>query len=179
MKSSGSFPAPPTLHRTLEESGCGGPCRCCVHRRRAQWPNPVTARTNHLAEIETLLGVIQAPTATPEPRETRVLNLAERQATELAGTVRSLYEDSLKTKPIPPSEQAVIRVDTEGNRLIVTGRTNDLEHIATLVLNLDTANQRSGNSRIFRLTNAEPAQVAAALSNTLAKLDPSGRLTPA
>ena len=138
----------------------------------------VTARTNHLAEIETLLGVIQAPTSTPAPRETRVLNLAERQATELAGTVRSLYEDSLKAKPVPPSEQAVIRVDTEGNRLIVTGRTNDLEQIATLVLNLDTANQRSGNSRIFRLTNAEPAQVAAALSNTLAKLDPSGRLTP-
>jgi len=107
-----------------------------------------------------------------------VLNLAERQATELAGTLRSLYEESLKAKPVPPSEQAIIRADTEGNRLIVTGRTNDLDQIAALVLNLDTANQRSGNSRIFRLTNAEPAQVAAALSNTLAKVDPSGRLTP-
>ncbi|MEY4689979.1 MAG: putative type secretion system protein precursor [Verrucomicrobiota bacterium] len=138
----------------------------------------VTARTNHLAEIESLLGVIQAPTATPAPRETRVLNLAERQASELAETVRSLYEESLKAKPVSPSEQAVIRADTEGNRLIVTGRTNDLEQIAALVLNLDTANQRSGNSRIFRLTNAEPAQVAAALSNTLAKVDPSGRITP-
>ena len=138
----------------------------------------VTARTNHLVEIESLLGVIQAPTATPSPRETRVLNLAERQASELAETVRSLYEESLKSKPVPPSEQAVIRADTEGNRLIVTGRTNDLEQIASLVLNLDAANQRSGNSRIFRLTNAEPAQVAAALSNTLAKVDPSGRITP-
>jgi type II secretion system protein D len=138
----------------------------------------VTARTNHITEIESLLSVIQAPTATPAARETRVLNLAERQATELAGTLRSLYEESLKAKPVPPSEQAIIRADTEGNRLIVTGRTNDLDQIAALVLNLDTANQRSGNSRIFRLTNAEPAQVAAALSNTLAKVDPSGRLTP-
>jgi len=138
----------------------------------------VTARTNHIAEIESLLSVIQAPTATPAARETRVLNLAERQATELAGTLRSLYEETLKAKPVPPSEQAIIRADTEGNRLIVTGRTNDLDQIAALVLNLDTANQRSGNSRIFRLTNAEPAQVAAALSNTLAKVDPSGRLTP-
>ena len=138
----------------------------------------VTARTNHIAEIESLLSVIQAPTATPAARETRVLNLAERQATELAGTVRSLYDESLKTRPVPPSEQAIIRADTEGNRLIVTGRTNDLDQIAALVINLDTANQRSGNSRIFRLTNAEPAQVAAALSNTLAKVDPSGRLTP-
>jgi len=138
----------------------------------------VTARTNHIAEIESLLSVIQAPTATPAARETRVLNLAERPATELAGTLRSLYEETLKAKPVPPSEQAIIRADTEGNRLIVTGRTNDLDQIAALVLNLDTANQRSGNSRIFRLTNAEPAQVAAALSNTLAKVDPSGRLTP-
>ncbi|MEN9546312.1 MAG: putative type secretion system protein precursor, partial [Verrucomicrobiota bacterium] len=138
----------------------------------------VTARTNHLAEIESLLGVIQSPTATPSPRETRVLNLAERKATEMAGTLRSLYEESLKSKPVPPAEQAVIRADTEGNRLIVTGRTNDLDQIAALVLNLDTANQRSGNSRIFRLTNAEPAQVAAALSNTLATVESSGRITP-
>ena len=136
----------------------------------------VTARTNHLAEIESLLGLIQGPAATPAPRETRVLNLAERKAEEMADTVRSLYQEGLKTSPVPPADQPVIRADPEGNRLIVTGRTNDLERIAALVLDLDTANRRSGNSRIFRLTNAEPAQVAAALSNTLARVDPSGRL---
>jgi len=138
----------------------------------------VTARTNHLAEIESLLGLIQGPAATPAPRETRVLNLAERKAEEMADTVRSLYQEGLKTSPVPPADQPVIRADPEGNRLIVTGRTNDLERIAALVLDLDTANRRSGNSRIFRLTNAEPAQVAAALSNTLARVDPSGRLIP-
>ena len=138
----------------------------------------VTARTNHLAEIESLLGLIQGPSATPAPRETRVLNLAERKAEEMADTVRSLYQESLKASPVPPADQPVIRADPEGNRLIVTGRTNDLERIAGLVLDLDTANRRSGNSRLFRLTNAEPAQVAAALSNTLARVDPSGRLIP-
>ena len=138
----------------------------------------VTARTNHLAEIESLLGLIQGPSAAPAPRETRVLNLAERKAEEMADTVRSLYQESLKASPVPPADQPVIRADPEGNRLIVTGRTNDLERIAGLVLDLDTANRRSGNSRLFRLTNAEPAQVAAALSNTLARVDPSGRLIP-
>jgi type II secretion system protein D len=135
-----------------------------------------TGQPSHLAEIEALLELVRNPAANPAGRDTQVFNLGNVQAADIAATLRSLYQEQLKSEPVPPAEQAVIRIDSTGNRLIVTGRTNDLSNIAGLVRTLDSANDLSAGTRVFRLTNAEPNQIAGALSNSLAKLDPYGRM---
>jgi type II secretory pathway component GspD/PulD (secretin) len=138
----------------------------------------VTGLPAHIAEIESILALVRNPAADSAARDTRVINLGTAQAADVAATVRSLYQEQIRSESLPPAEQAVIRPDAAGNRLVVTGRTNDLDRIAALVRTLDSANERSGGSRVFRLTNAEPQQIAAALSNSLARLDPFGRLVP-
>ena len=138
----------------------------------------VTGLPAHIDEIESILALVRNPAANTAGRDTQVFNLGTAQAPELAATLRSLYQEQLKAQPVPPAEQAVIRVDATGNRLIVTASTNDLVRFGDLVKTLDAANDRSAGSRVFRLTNAEPAQIASALSNSLARLDPYGRLVP-
>ena len=138
----------------------------------------MTGLDSHLTAIESLLEFVKNPVAAPGQRETRILNLETARAADLAATVLSLYQEQIQSEAIPPVDQALIRADPSANRLIVTGSTNDLARITSLVRTLDVSNDRADGARVFHITNAEPNLIAAALSNSLVKLTPDGRSLP-
>jgi len=138
----------------------------------------VTGRTNHLAEIEKIFAQLSAPATNAEPRETRVYELESTTAAELATTVKSLYQEQLKTRPVAPGAQALILPDVNANRLIVSGGSNDLALIDGLIKKIDKAEAHTGRTRVFKLKSAEAEQVATILSSALVQLTPYGRSVP-
>ena len=137
----------------------------------------VTARTNHIEAIEGIVATLRPPSALPGA-ETRVFDLGSSSATELAGTVRSLYQEQIKSRPVIPALQPVILADSIANRLIVTGATNELAAVEEIVKKLDKADGRSGGSQVFTLSQADPEQVASLLSTSLVRVEPNGRRLP-
>jgi len=61
----------------------------------------ITGRTNHLAEISSIIGQLTALRPMLKWRETRVMNSRGSIAADLAATVRSLYQEELKGGTIP------------------------------------------------------------------------------
>ncbi|KAF0179089.1 MAG: type II and III secretion system protein [Limisphaerales bacterium] len=136
----------------------------------------VTARTNHLVEIEALLGQLRGAAAT-EPRATRFFDLTSSDAGTLAGTLRPLYLEQARLRPGSPARDTLILAETNSNRLIVTGTTNELAVVEHLVRELDKASPQSANARIFKLKAADPAQVTEILTNAFVMMDRFGRPT--
>ena len=59
----------------------------------------VTARTNHIAEIEGILAQLRAGQLGPEAHDTRVYELTTATASDLSATVRTLYQEQAKNRP--------------------------------------------------------------------------------
>lgn len=136
----------------------------------------VTARTNHLAEIEAILAQVRGPAAM-EPRATRFFDLASSDAGNLAATLRPLYLEQARLRPGAPARDTLILAETNSNRLVVTGTTNELAVVEHLVRELDKASPQSANARIFKLKSADPAQVTEILTNAFVMMDRFGRPT--
>lgn len=136
----------------------------------------VTARTNHLVEIEALLGQLRGAAAM-EPRATRFFDLSSSDAGSLAATLRPLYLEQAKLRPGTPARDTLILAETNSNRLVVTGTTNELAVVEHLVRELDKASPQSANARIFKLKSADPAQVTEILTNAFVTMDRIGRPT--
>lgn len=136
----------------------------------------VTARTNHLVEIEALLGQLRGAAAM-EPRATRFFDLTSSDAGTLAGTLRPLYLEQARLRPGSPARDTLILAETNSNRLVVTGTTNELAVVEHLVRELDKASPQSANARIFKLKSADPAQVTEILTNAFVMMDRFGRPT--
>jgi type II secretory pathway component GspD/PulD (secretin) len=136
----------------------------------------VTARTNHLVEIEAILAQVRGPAAM-EARATRFFDLASSDAGTLAGTLRPLYLEQAKLRPGSPARDTLILAETNSNRLVVTGTTNELAVVEHLVRELDKASPQSANARIFKLKSADPAQVTEILTNAFVTMDRIGRPT--
>ncbi len=138
----------------------------------------VTGRTNHLAEIEKIYARLSAPTTNAEPRETRVYDLATTMAEELAASVKSIYQEELKTRAVPPGAQAMILPDATANRLVVSGASNEIAMVEQIVKKLDKVEGQTGRTRVFKLKSAEPEQVGTILSSALVQITPYGRSVP-
>jgi len=136
----------------------------------------VTARTNHLVEIEALLGQLRGAAAM-EPRATRFFDLTSSDAGTLAATLRPLYLEQARLRPGAPARDTLILAETNSNRLVVTGTTNELAVVEHLVRELDKASPQSANARIFKLKSADPAQVTEILTNAFVTMDRIGRPT--
>ncbi|MFA6543716.1 MAG: secretin N-terminal domain-containing protein [Limisphaerales bacterium] len=136
----------------------------------------VTARTNHLAEIEAILAQVRGPAAM-EARATRFFDLTSSDAGNLAATLRPLYLEQAHLRPGAPARDTLILAETNSNRLVVTGTTNELAVIEHLVRELDKSSPQSANARIFKLKAADPAQVTEILSNAFVSVDRYGRPT--
>lgn len=136
----------------------------------------VTGRTNHLVEIEALVGQLRGAAAT-EPRATRFFDLTSSDAGSLAATLRPLYLEQSKLRPGTSARDTLILAETNSNRLVVTGTTNELAVVEHLVRELDKASQQSANARIFKLKAADPAQVTEILTNAFVTMDRIGRPT--
>ena len=137
----------------------------------------VTGRPDHVKEIETILTQLRAGEAKVEPLETRVYDLKTSSATELATNVNSLYREQLRTRPRAAASQTLILPDTASNRLIVSGRSNEVSLVEGIIRQLDDARAQSGRSRAFKLKHAQADNVATVLSNTLVQYDTYGRPT--
>ena len=135
----------------------------------------VTARTNHIAEIEAIIAQLRAGTTNQAPRETRIYDLTTANAMELAHTVRSLYQEQAKNRPGVRVEDTGILPDASANRLIVTAATNELDVVEEIVKKLDKVSAQSASVRVFKLKSAEPDKVAEILEKALVSYDAYGR----
>ncbi|MBN2508403.1 MAG: hypothetical protein JXQ71_17125 [Verrucomicrobia bacterium] len=135
----------------------------------------VTARTNHLAAIETILHRLQAGTTPAEARETRIYDLTSAMAMELASTVRSLYLEQAKARPGSTAAETIIQPDAGANRLIVCATTNELRIVEDIITKLDKVSAQSASARVFRLKSADPAKVSEILQSALVTYDSYGR----
>jgi len=136
----------------------------------------VTGRTNHLVEIEALLGQLRDGAAM-EPRATRFFDLTSSDAGMLVATLRPLYLEQAKLRPGAPAQNTLILAETNSNRLIVTGTANELSVVEQLVRELDKASPQSAIARIFNLKTADLAQVSEILTNAFVTADRIGRST--
>jgi type II secretion system protein D len=135
----------------------------------------VTARTNHIAEIENIIAQLRSGTSDQVPRETRIYDLTTATAAELSETVRSLYREQAKNRPGVRVEDTSIFPDASANRLIVTAATNELDVVEDIVKKLDKVSAQSASVRVFKLKAAEPDKVAEILSTALVTYDAYGR----
>ena len=135
----------------------------------------VTARTNHIAEIESIIAKLRSGTTEQGPRDTRIYDLTTATAMELATTVRSLYQEQTKNRPGVRAEDTSILPDASANRLIVTASTNELALVEDIIMKLDKVSAQSGSVRVFKLKYADPAKVMEILGNTLTSYDSYGR----
>jgi type II secretory pathway component GspD/PulD (secretin) len=135
----------------------------------------VTARTNHLAEIEGILAQLRGNNSAPQPRDTRIIDLTTANAAELATTVRTLYTEQARNRPGAPAADSLILADSGANRLIVTAATNELSIIEDIVRKLDKVSNQSGTTRVFKIKSAEPDKVAEILTSGLVRYDAYGR----
>ena len=134
----------------------------------------VTARTNHLVEIETILAQVRGPAAS-EVRETRFFDLTSGDALGVALTLKTLYTEQARLRPGTTALNTVILAETNSNRIVVTGATNELAVVEGLVKELNRTGAQGGNSRIFRLKTADPVAVTEILTNALVRFDFAGR----
>lgn len=135
----------------------------------------VTARTNHIAEIEAIIGQLRAGTSETAARETRIYDLTTATAMELSDTVRSLYREQAKNRSGIRVDDTAILADASANRLIVTAATNELALVEDIIKKLDKVSAQSASVRVFKLKSAEPDKVAEILSTALVTYDSYGR----
>ncbi len=135
----------------------------------------VTGRTNHITEIEEIIAQLRGNAADLVPRDTRIFDLTSANAVELATTVRTLYTEQAKNRPGAPAADTLITPDVNGNRLIVTGSTNELAVVEELVQKLDKVGAQSASTRVFKLKSADPDKIVEILGTALVRYDAYGR----
>ncbi len=138
----------------------------------------VTARQEHLAAIEKIITQIHPERAEAAAIETKVYDLQATSAAELATTVKTLYQEQLKSRPSAPVSQATILPDLTANRLIVSATTNELAALDAIIKKLDDVSLQSGRTRVFKLKSAEAEQVASVLSTAFTEMSRYGRPLP-
>ena len=134
----------------------------------------VTARTNHLVEIEAILAQVRGPAGT-EVRETRFFDLTSGDAIGVAATLKTLYTEQARLRPGATAQSTMILAETNSNRIVVTGATNELAVVEGLVKEFNRTGAQGGSSRIFKLKTADPVAVTEILTNALVKFDFAGR----
>ncbi len=135
----------------------------------------VTARTNHFAEIEAILAQLRSKETAFQARDTRVFDLTTANAVELSTTVRTLYTEQAKNRPGAPAADTLITPDVSGNRIIVTGGTNELAVVEDIIRKLDKVGGQSSTARVFKVKSADPEKVAEILGTALVRYDAYGR----
>ena len=138
----------------------------------------VTARAEHLKEIESILQTLSLSTTNGPPRDTRVYDLSTTSAAELVATVKSLYDEQLKTRTVALSSRASLLPDLSANRIVVSGSSNELTAVEDIITKLDKVSAKTGGTRVFTLKNADAEQVASVLSTALVQITPYGTRVP-
>ncbi len=135
----------------------------------------VTGRSNHLAEIESIVAQLRGTNSVPTGRDTRVYDLTSANAADLSATVRTLYQEQSRSRPGAPSADTIILPDGSANRLIVTGTTNELAVVEEIIRKLDKVGAQSASTRVFKVKSADPDKVVEILGTALVRYDAYGR----
>jgi type II secretion system protein D len=138
----------------------------------------VTGRDDQIQLIQTIIGQLREGKFENKHRETKVYDLKQATATDLAATVRAIYTEASKNNPSALSNPALILPDTLANRLIVSGTETEVAEIEKIISKLDQISAQSGGTRIFKLKALDATQVAPMLSTALVIFDRYGRTIP-
>ena len=140
----------------------------------------VDARSNSLVlsgepeAVEAAAKVIQQ-LDTPgdvQPREMRVVELKQGDATAIAALATPLVAEVLKGQRGPEYVASVkIVADAAANRLIISGPHNEITAVNTIVEQLDQAPEGAGGAKVFKLNNATAIKVVNVVSNAMVKFD--------
>lgn len=126
-----------------------------------------TGSRTELAAAEAIvakLDTAEAAARSRVPRATKVFELKSADADELVGTIQSVYEKQREASGRDAGSEALIIADEAANRIVVSGISNELAAIETIIQQLDTAEVKDAYMRAFPLTNAAPKEVVTMLS---------------
>ena len=126
-----------------------------------------TGSKTELAAAEAIVAKLDTADAAARsrvPRTTRVFELKSADADDLVGTIKSVYEKQREASGQDSVSEALILADEAANRIVVSGISNELAAIETIIQQLDTAEVKDAYMRAFSLTNAAPKEVATMLS---------------
>ena len=126
-----------------------------------------TGSRTELAAAEAIvakLDTAEAAARSRVPRTTKVFELKSADADELVGTIQSVYEKQREASGNDSVSEALIIADEAANRIVVSGISNELAAIESIIQHLDTAEVKDAYMRAFPLTNAAPKEVVTMLS---------------
>ncbi|MSU60844.1 MAG: hypothetical protein EXS31_00360 [Pedosphaera sp.] len=140
----------------------------------------VDARSNSLvvtgdsAAVESASEVVRQLDTRPDlqPREMRIIELKQGDATSIATLANNLATELIKDqRGAEYTPQTKIVADATSNRLIVSGPKDELKTVAGVVEQLDQAPEATGGAKVFKLINADAAQIIGVVSNAMLKFD--------
>ena len=89
----------------------------------------VTGKPEHIRQIEAILNQLNSGKPRADTRETRIFDLTTANAAELAGTVRTLYQEEAKGRLGTMTPDVLILPDSSANRLIITGDSTEVQAV--------------------------------------------------
>ncbi|MFM7803434.1 MAG: secretin N-terminal domain-containing protein, partial [Verrucomicrobiota bacterium] len=107
-----------------------------------------------------------------QPREMKVIELKQADASALATLAMSLATDLLKSqRGAEYTPKGRILADAAANRVILSAPREEITVMSQVVERLDQAPEAAGGARVFHLNNADAAQVVGVVSNAMVKFD--------
>ena len=140
--------------------------------------------TGSRSELDTAEAIVakldtaEAAARSRVPRTTKVFELKSADADDLVGTIKSVYEKQRESSGEDSVSEALILADEAANRIVVSGISNELASIETIIQQLDTAEVKDAYMRAFPLTNAAPNEVVTLLSRMFVSYSSRGYAYP-
>jgi type II secretion system protein D len=113
-----------------------------------------------------------------QPKEVRMIELKSAEARSVVPMLTDLLGDVMRnTRGSNYVLQSRIVADTNANRIIVTGTTDELQQINGLVQRLDTAPTQTDGTRVFQLNSVTATEMARIVSDAMTTYRDGGRRT--
>ena len=146
--------------------------------------------SSDLTKIEALIEPLDRQPFDPEKPAVETFPLQHADAKAIATTVQSLLVDQQATDPrvllaqmrlrnfqMPTTPKIHVEAEPRTNSLIVSGPTSTIELAKSMIERLDQPAEDPGRTVLtFTPINADPVQLAAAVSKIMAATKPQGRL---
>lgn len=122
----------------------------------------VSARQDHLAQIEIILKGIGTEKAAPVLRETKMFEVGNPEDVQrLVPLVQQLYKEQMRGNDVSDPADAQILGDERGGQIIVTGRPGHVAQIEAIVTKLVSAKlpPKQRETRIYNLNTSTAAEL--------------------
>ncbi len=106
------------------------------------------------------------------PREIRIIDLKEADATTIAPTLTNLISQSMAAAAGPNYKvQSNIVADAKTNRLIISGPKDELEKISGIIEKLDQPTTKPDGAHVFQLKSGDATEIAAVVKKAMTTYD--------